>query len=60
MDDNSKKEMNDYYSGRLREYGVSIEALVYKNREQMIKRYAMLTAIEQIPRNSSVLDVGGG
>lgn len=59
MDDKSKKEMNDYYSERLREYGESIEALVYKNREQMIKRYAMLTAIEPIPRHASILDVGG-
>lgn len=60
MDKKSKTEMNTYYSKRLKEYGPTKEALVYRAESQQKNRYALLADIEPIARESSVLDVGCG
>jgi len=60
MDSNSKTDMNQYYSGLLKERGSGISALNYKTEDQQIYRFGLLTAIEAMPSQSSVLDVGCG
>ena len=60
MDDVSKKEMNAHYSDLLNKHGLSIEALGSKSMEQLTKRFAMLSNIEPITAQSSILDVGCG
>ena len=60
MDEKSKIEMNTYYSGRLKEYGPTKEALVYRAAIQQTNRYALLADVEPMGRESSVLDVGCG
>lgn len=60
MDEKSKIEMNEFYSTRLKKYGVRPEALNFKTAEQQNKRFALLTDIEPISSKSSVLDVGCG
>lgn len=60
MDPKSEALMNDYYSKLLREHGDKLEALVYRAPEQQEKRFALMTGIGPIPKESSVLDVGCG
>ncbi len=60
MDEKSKIKMNAYYSKRLKKYGPTKEAIVYKTETQQTNRYALLTAIGPIPKESSILDVGCG
>ncbi|MFA5147162.1 MAG: class I SAM-dependent methyltransferase [Candidatus Omnitrophota bacterium] len=60
MDEKSKREMNTYYSGRLKEYGPTKEALVYRSDRQQTDRYALLADIEPMAKESSLLDVGCG
>lgn len=60
MDERSKIEMNEFYSTRLKKYGVRPEALNFKTAEQQHKRFALLVDIEPISSKSSVLDVGCG
>lgn len=60
MDPKSRKEISDYYSGRLKEFGPVKESLVYSSEEQQVKRYALLASIEPLHSTSSVLDVGCG
>lgn len=60
MDEKSKVEMNAYYANRLKEYGPTKEALVYRSQAQQDDRYAMLADMEPIAEDSSILDVGCG
>lgn len=60
MDEKSKEQMNAYYSGLLNEHGDALEALVYKAADQQDKRFALMTDIGHISRESSVLDIGCG
>lgn len=60
MDADSKAVMNGYYARLLKEHGPSMEALEYRSVDQQEKRYACLTNIEPMARESSVLDVGCG
>lgn len=58
MDFKSKEWINNYYTKRLQEYGISKEALVYSDDIQMRLRYAMMTDIVNIRHGDSVLDIG--
>ena len=60
MDSASKEDMNLYYSGLLKKYGATKEAVAYKKEIQQLNRYGALANIEPISRCSSVLDVGCG
>lgn len=60
MDDESKTEINKFYSDLLGKYGSSVESMAYQTPEQQKKRFAWLVDIGPLPRDSSVLDIGCG
>lgn len=60
MDPVSRKQMSSHYSDLLKKYGPTRDALVYCNERQQITRYTLMAAIEPLPRDCSILDVGCG
>ena len=52
MDADSKAAMDGYYTRVLKEHGPSIEALEYRSVDQQEKRYACLTDIEPMARET--------